>query len=90
MVKENQTIPNLVKVEASTRSSTGKYDWEHERQPLRYLCPLLKQTPRVNFQAVPHAEDDGCRREREFKIVLDSFVKRINCATKRKVPCVLP
>lgn len=74
MVKENQTSPNLVKVEASTRSSTGMYDWEHERQPLQYLCPHLKQTPRVNFQAVPDARDDGCRPGREFKIVLGSFV----------------
>ena len=89
MVKENQTIPNLVKVEASTRSSTGKYDWEHERQPLRYLCPLLKQTPQVNFQAVPHAEDDGCRQGKRVQDSFRQFCEREMLHSRVKIDLLL-
>lgn len=42
VVKEDQTILNLVKVKAFTRSSTRRHDWERETSALQHLYLHLK------------------------------------------------
>lgn len=42
MVKENQTIHDLVKVKARTRSRTGRNDWEHEKSAITIFVSISK------------------------------------------------
>lgn len=55
VMKENQTIPNLVK--AFIKSSTGGVTGNMKSQPLLHLCLYLKETSEVNLQ-VPDTADD--------------------------------